>query len=292
MAAARQGQAAPYTRTDKIPNPKEFSGETDKLRPFLAQLRLKASTLSDEQSRLRLAVSVLSGAALDQVMPYLKDDSVDLPDLAALITLLEQAFDNPNRIADANRKLLSLVQANNTPFSVHYAEFQRYAAEGSWDEQAKLVLLKSSLCPRLKQDMIVVDVEPAKFRDFVALCQRLDSKRRAYATDTTAPRPGISRPNPTPRSTVPAVATAPAVPTTASGTHPGPMDLSSNRRRISPEEKARRQSQGLCNYCGGAGHYARECPNRQQTQPPLRAAEGTLAATHSVPPPSSESGKA
>jgi phage/plasmid primase-like uncharacterized protein len=48
------------------------------------------------------------------------------------------------------------------------------------------------------------------------------------------------------------------------------MDLSAGRRRgpLTQEERMRRISQGLCLYCGGAGHIAVACPNRR----PVRAA--------------------
>ena len=51
-------------------------------------------------------------------------------------------------------------------------------------------------------------------------------------------------------------------PSTATGTHPGPMDLSAARKTLSPEERGRHISGGLCFYCGGSGHLARTCPTR------------------------------
>ena len=57
---------------------------------------------------------------------------------------------------------------------------------------------------------------------------------------------------------------APHTPTsTASGTHPGPMDLSANRgQKLPTDERERRIRLGLCLYCGGIGHMANSCPKK------------------------------
>ena len=70
---------------------------------------------------------------------------------------------------------------------------------------------------------------------------------------------------------------------TATGTHPGPMDLSANRgKKIPQEERERRMRLGLCMYCGASGHLARACPRK--TEPgPIRAAATTTVTPEAVP---------
>ena len=52
------------------------------------------------------------------------------------------------------------------------------------------------------------------------------------------------------------------------GTHSGHMDLSSGcLQKLSQEEKDRKNRKGLCQYCGGAGHIARICPNISKPKP-------------------------
>ena len=68
---------------------------------------------------------------------------------------------------------------------------------------------------------------------------------------------------------------APPYPTSQSATAPGPMDLSASKKKLSEQEHAARLREGHCLYCGGVGHMAAQCPNKNRN--PLRAA-ATLAS--------------
>jgi hypothetical protein len=294
-ALARNTNATPVTTAaastpapQKIPDPEKYGGDRNKLRSFLVQLRLKAATFPTVPEKLRFAVNCLKDDALDQVSPYVKDDTVDLPDLAALIQILENAFGNPNRVQDAERKL-NTIQQGNRDFSSYYAEFSRYAAEVSWDEAAKLASLRHGISGTLKRDLIPTLENSQTVTDFVKICQQLDNRRRTVNqesgsrfgsfTRTGGPASNTSRTTP---ATGTSSSPAPNNTTTAVGTAPGPMDLSANRRRITPEERARRMAEGRCLYCGGLGHMARDCPTKPQVPRPLRANETT---TSPAPPP-------
>ena len=54
------------------------------------------------------------------------------------------------------------------------------------------------------------------------------------------------------------------------------MNISANRGKITAAERARRIAQGLCNYCGGTGHFAAQCPARPNR--PLRGAAGYMVS--------------
>lgn len=251
----------------KISDPDKFDGNRDHLRNFLLQIRLKAGMLPDDQTRLRYAISLLKGPALDQVAAYIQNDRIDLSNLDQLTRILETAFGDPDRKSTAETKLLTIRQANRD-FSTYFAEFQRYASEVEWNSSAKLARLRNGLSQEILNDLITI-TEPVDFTEFAALCQRLDNKRRAL---TTSRRPfGPTRPTPNTRPPVTLPPTSPPVlttHTTATGTHSGPMDLSAGRRRLSPEERARRMVEGRCLYCGGMGHMAKECTLAKR---PLRA---------------------
>jgi Retrotransposon gag protein/Zinc knuckle len=268
------------------PKPEPFTGEREKLRSFLAQLRLQCALIADVQDKLRRAVSLLRGDALNQILPYIKNDKIEFSDLTNLIQVLEEVFDNLNQRRDAEAHLTRISQGDKD-FSSYFAKFQRYAAEVDWNESAKLSALKSRLSSRLKQNLITVVDEPAGFKEWVELCQRLDNRRRAFLADKANQRaPATTQPQGKPaKSTTSAAATAavkaPApAQSTATGTHPGPMNLSANKQQLRNTERARRRRMGLCMYCGEAGHFARECPSRANIRAAAAALEAAQASTN------------
>src|SRR5258706_8461377 len=132
--------------------------------------------------------------------------------------------------------------------------------------------MKQLSCPRY---LVMVDKDPNTIASFVALYNKLDTKRRALQSNSR-----LQAPRHTPQVTPSSVAET-VTATTSSGTALGPMDLSANRRRLSPEERTRRLAEGRCYRCGGMNHVARNCPLNQQNlsnqQKPKRGSEAILS---------------
>ena len=128
--------------------PELFSGNFKDLRSFVMKLRLKTSNWTDEQTKLKYAVNLLSDKALDQVAHLVTPNGVTLNTLEEVIDILTLAFDNPNRVADAEHKLRTLRQGTKS-FSDYFAEFQRYASEVSWNDDAKLSTLRGGLSQQM-----------------------------------------------------------------------------------------------------------------------------------------------
>src|SRR5258706_925242 len=253
----------------RTPDPETFSGEREKLREYVTKRRIKTQNMPDEQAKLRYAISTVSGLAFDQVAAFVDNNKVNIKDIAEFVTTLENAFGDVDRAATAASKM-STIRQGNREFSAYYAEFQRYAAELNWNEEAKLAALRRGLSIELKQDMILLIEEPDTVTKLVTTCQRLDQRRRKIQQDrrfqgtrpntNTAPNTHSHNNHTTASSSSYHTHTKNTPSTTASGTHAGPMDLSAGRKKLTPEERAKRLAEGRCLYYGGVGHIAKSCP--------------------------------
>ena len=104
--ATHNAQLRPLNNKPKIKDPKKFSDkEKDKLRPFLGQIQLRASSLGTDQDKLQYAVSLLNRDARQMILHYILHDRIDLSNLDALFTILRSAYDDSDRRATAMGKL-------------------------------------------------------------------------------------------------------------------------------------------------------------------------------------------
>ena len=193
-ALANAGGPAPPAgerppKRESIPKPQEFDGSQDHLRPFIAQLRTKflgdAHRFVDVQHRLAYAVGFLKGKAYEQILPLINEGNINIASVEALITLLENAFGDPDRVRTAERNLQNLCQKNRN-FSDYLADFQRYAAEVSWNDAAKRTSLYEGLSTELKDALVTLDT-PDELDQYIILLKRVDNKIRAR----TAERKGV-----------------------------------------------------------------------------------------------------
>ena len=90
------------------------------------------------------------------------------------------------------------------------------------------------------------------------------------------------------------VTTTTLLPSTATGTHAGPMDVSFAGKQgpLTAEEKEQRNKLGLCRYCGQSGHIAKDHNDANTLQAKRRAAGLVAAGLTAGPSELDASGKA
>ena len=213
-------------------------------------------------------VSRLEGAAALQINLYIKDAHISLADVEKVFDILKRAYGDPNPKQTARTKLHQLKQTNKD-FEAFLGEFQRLAAKSETPEVQLRDILLDNMSREIKNRVALIVPIPSDFHDLVNLVQQLDYQARSMGSPNDShPRTNIHGGSNAPRAVshvavpVPRVSVTATVPSTASGTHPGPMDVSGAIRRVSQEERDRRHRLGLCHYCGDDGHLAFKCPKK------------------------------
>ena len=239
---AVQKTAPTRIRRPKVNDPEEFKGEKDKFKSFAIQLQTKFNSdgeaFDTESSKIYYAGSYLRGHAQQWYNSHIDEESgtYDFTGYADFLSKLKSAWDDPDAKATADRKLRALRQGNDT-CSVYYAKFTGFSAVLEWGENALYSQFRDGLRDEVK-DMLVGRDLPAEFDKFIDFCIKIDNSLRAReaerkkATKSSAPTPAPQKQ----QTQTPKTATPSATPSTASGTHPGPMDLST-ARTLSPETK-------------------------------------------------------
>ncbi len=165
-ALAPTPPAAPGSATsrlsERLPDPDKFDGTPADLRRFTTQIRRKMTVNQDRYptpaARIAYIADRLKDAAYALALPHLEDPR-RLSDYEAVLTLLEKAYGDPDRVNRARRELYRLRQTHKD-FNTHLAEFQRLALEGEMDEGGLPSLLENSLSREL-QSMLLYHTPPA-----------------------------------------------------------------------------------------------------------------------------------
>lgn len=240
------------SRRVKVAPPKLYDGNRDEFDNFLTSLHLMfnsdPSLYNSDHTKINTTATYLTGAASAWFRPNLIKDTGKFTweRFDDFVVSLKAAFDNPDARATAERKLNSLKQGPKD-CSQYHAEFATLVSQLDLSQQSQISRFREGLTYKVKQALVSIISPPTTFDSFAQLCITLDNNLRLLE--------GYKPAKPYFRTTFA------NSPTTASGTEPGPMDLTQTRRGpITPEMKKYRRDNNLCLYCGKTGHYAFSCP--------------------------------
>ena len=255
---------------------KEFNGDKPLYQGFRTMLTIKLKEESHlfplERDAISYLVSKLSGNALNQLFPYVKDGDYKLETVQQCIDVLDQAYLDPERRLRASHEIQTIKQRNR-PFADFMVDFRRLQIDVDFNESALKSLLYQAISDELRQALVHQTFsDDLPFADYVSALSSIDHKLRAAAAlsrpfrfsgfsdnQRSSSRPFV------PSSSRPFVPSAgdpmdlsstqtPAAPTSARPVTRGPLSL---------EERTHRMANNLCLYCGKGGHIARECPSRR-----------------------------
>ena len=204
-----------------------------------------------------------------QIKPYILAENIDFENINQFVEVLKTRFGKVDLVGVAKHKLYQLYQINKD-LEVFLNTFLRLSKKAKIDDSQALDMLYKKLSDEFKDRLVTVR-KVENLNNLILLLRDIDAnikiiskqsklRIKPNASNFPATKPPFKSYNsaPTKSSTAVGVAVVSPVPSTATGTHPGPMDVSNVIRRgpISQEEKDRRNSLGLCHYCGEPGHIA------------------------------------
>ena len=276
-----QNSSLSVPRTTKSPNhpdPEKFNGDKTKWEAFRAQTNLKLRCNQDHyvqegqdtrQNELSYVISRLEGDAWAHVEPYVSTDRIDFEDVVQLMDFLEIRFGEVDPEGTAKHEIYRFYQTNKD-LEVFLNTFLRLQKRAKINDSQALDMLREKLSDEFKDRMVTVP-KTDNFNDFITSLRDIDanvkriSKQSHFRAKLATPVTSTAKPPfktvnsaPVKPSTSVGVTVTASGPSIATGTHPGPMDVSTAGRRgpISQAEKDRRNSLGLCRYCGEVGHIA------------------------------------
>ena len=169
---------------------------------------------------------------------------------------MHRIFDRSTTGMDAGRELMRLQQRSSS-VSDYAIEFQTLVTDSSWEGRAVIDTFLHGLTEPIKDELLTRDL-PEELDRIITLVIRIDTRledRRRLVKPRSPPRFYRRRPRvfPPPQDTM----TIPT-PATSSGGEPEVMIV--DRSRITKVERDRWVRTRSCLYCGGAGHFASNCP--------------------------------
>ncbi|KAG1956972.1 retrotransposable element [Pimephales promelas] len=241
-APAAAGRSEP-----RLPTPEGYSGEPEFCRAFLTRcsmhFALQPHTFQSEEAKVAFVLTLLSGRASLWGTAVWENKDDCCTSFQALSEEMKRVFDRAVAGKEAARLLAELRQGEGS-----VADFSiRFRTLAQWD------MFLHGLADRVQREIYAMDL-PETLNGLVELALRVDARLNRVTRLTRPSHPvfGAEDHQPGGESAV-----------SPTNDHE-PMQV--GRARLSREERERRRSQGLCLYCGQAGHFIHSCPVKEQAR--------------------------
>nr|XP_019573093.1 PREDICTED: zinc finger CCHC domain-containing protein 5 [Rhinolophus sinicus] len=226
--------------------PLAFNGDAHKLPEFLVQLnsymRVRGHLYPTEAALVSFVGNCFSGEAGRWFQPLVDIQSPLLEQFESFIRVLQDTFDNPENMEDANHRIRQLCQGED-PVHQYVTHFYLIAQELNWEESTLCIQFQEGLSSSIRDELS--HTSPAiNLSDMITQCISLEEKLSG-------------KPDPNPQGASSSEERAgPERPSAENQ----PVQVASNHPHLSEAERVRRREGHLCLYCGHPGHFARYCP--------------------------------
>jgi len=266
----------------KFPLPEPFTGDPEKLEPFLTAMRgyQRNTGVETDEARVGLTIAQLKDKANEKggpgswIQPIYKDyldfaeDERDeetnrlLESYASLEQGLRDMFGNPNEEEDAEEQLMDLRQEGSA--LKYTVKFRTIASKTEFGSEALMVMYKRGLKKEIRREFALRDKDSI---DTISKMQEkaiwLDNQMwkqrridREKAPQRNKPNWGKKRQNPQHDDGGPRPMDVDRV-----QSNPKSSEKKNFQRKRDPEQQ-RRFKEGLCLACGKKGHIKKDCTQK------------------------------
>jgi hypothetical protein len=246
-----------------LPDPEKFNGQAHKFDTWLpsikAKLRVDGPAIGDAVAQFYYVYLNIESHVQAMVLPQLgQAEESQQWDFTTILNQLARVYDNPNKVQEAEDKLLALKQGTDS-LPTYVAKFERvlYEARGqSWPDVNKISAfrngLNSTIRGRLAQQLNL----PRTYAEFTRVVQQLAGRSFASSSGPSSHLPSARNGEPMDISTVD-INTLSFAPKAIIRR---PRPASPIARSISPQCREQYRIQGRCVRCGSGMHWVNDCP--------------------------------
>ena len=176
-----------------LPDPEKFNGQPYKFDTWLpsikAKLRIDSTAIGDAVAQFYYVYLNLDSQVQAMVLPQLAQaEDQKSWDYNTILDQLTRVYDNPNKVQEAEDKLLSLKQGSE-PITAYIAKFERilYEARGQdWPDVNKISTFRNGLQPSLRNRLSQQLNLPRKYSEFIRIVQQLAGRYTTFQSDHNA----------------------------------------------------------------------------------------------------------
>jgi hypothetical protein len=266
LALRQQLDTRPTRPKPALPDPDKFSGTSYRYDTWLpsirAKLRVDGAAIGDSVAQFYYVYLNLDSSVQSMVLPQLSQAERDNDwSYQRILDQLSRVYDNPNKVQEAEDKLLGLKQGSDA-LPAYVARFERllYEARGQdWADVNKITVFRNGLSSALRGRLSHQLTLPADYPGFVRVVQQLAGRSFTSTTSSSFP----SSHHPAPKASDPM-----DVSTLQLHNLEVEADKSSSARALalngtrspSPHQRRRWRVDGKCVRCGGTDHWVQDCP--------------------------------
>jgi Retrotransposon gag protein len=264
--------STPSRPKPSLPDPEKFNGQSHKFDTWLpsikAKLRVDGAAIGDSVAQFYYVFLNLESHVQAMVLPQLgQAEESNMWDYTTILNQLARVHDNPNKVQEAEDKLLSLRQSTDSVLA-YISKFERvlYEARGQdWPDINKISIfrngLNSTIRGRLNQQLNL----PTNYPGFVRTVQQLAGRSTSSSSSLVHPQSNGNNQRgaePMDVNTITLNSINLSKPRSPSST-----SSAGRARSISPARREQYRSQGRCVRCGSHDHWVGSCslqPYRKQ----------------------------